>query len=158
MVRSGRRLQHCWLENTSIILCKTLQAGDVFFCLLPDSDIDDIVHSLGSLNVLVEMFNDSDYVSAAPHSAGLNVFDLESRQVRQTNRQTCLVISQSSWPGAGFVALSWKAGSGWAWWGWCWLFTWGDRVEISSLLFVWTFGDHSMYWGSGLFSIRRSNF
>ncbi|KAI6075749.1 ATP-binding cassette sub-family A member 5 [Aix galericulata] len=45
-----------------------------------DSDIDDIVHSLGSLNVLVEMFNDSDYVSAAPHSAGLNVFDLESRQ------------------------------------------------------------------------------
>ncbi|NWZ27840.1 ABCA5 protein, partial [Asarcornis scutulata] len=45
-----------------------------------DSDIDDIVHSLGSLSVLVEMFNDSDYVSAAPHSAGLNVFDLESRQ------------------------------------------------------------------------------
>ncbi|NXK49651.1 ABCA5 protein, partial [Chauna torquata] len=45
-----------------------------------DADIDDIVHSLGSLNVLLEMFNDSDYVSAAPHSAGLNVFDLESRQ------------------------------------------------------------------------------
>ncbi|NXI63371.1 ABCA5 protein, partial [Anseranas semipalmata] len=45
-----------------------------------DSDIDDIVRSLGSLSVLLEMFNDSDYVSAAPHSAGLNVFDLESRQ------------------------------------------------------------------------------
>ncbi|NXJ80394.1 ABCA5 protein, partial [Trogon melanurus] len=44
------------------------------------SDIDDIVHSLESMNVLLEMFNDSDYVSAAPHSAALNVFDLESRQ------------------------------------------------------------------------------
>ncbi|KAJ7403942.1 ATP-binding cassette sub-family A member 5 isoform X1 [Willisornis vidua] len=45
-----------------------------------ESDIDDIVHSLGSMNILLEMFNDSDYVSAAPHSAGLNVFALESRQ------------------------------------------------------------------------------
>uniref|UniRef100_A0A8C3KJ69 Cholesterol transporter ABCA5 n=1 Tax=Calidris pygmaea TaxID=425635 RepID=A0A8C3KJ69_9CHAR len=45
-----------------------------------ESDIDDIVRSLGSMNVLLEMFNDSDYVSAAPHSAALNVFDLESRQ------------------------------------------------------------------------------
>ncbi|PKU31514.1 atp-binding cassette sub-family a member 5 [Limosa lapponica baueri] len=46
-----------------------------------ESDIDDIVRSLGSMNVLLEMFNDSDYVSAAPHSAALNVFDLESRQI-----------------------------------------------------------------------------
>ncbi|XP_010131445.1 PREDICTED: ATP-binding cassette sub-family A member 5-like, partial [Buceros rhinoceros silvestris] len=45
-----------------------------------ESDINDIVHSLGSMNILLEMFNDSDYVSAAPHSAALNVFDLESRQ------------------------------------------------------------------------------
>ncbi|NXD62039.1 ABCA5 protein, partial [Eolophus roseicapillus] len=45
-----------------------------------ESSIDDIVHSLGSMNVLLEMFNDSDYVSVAPHSAALNVFDLESRQ------------------------------------------------------------------------------
>ncbi|NXF79116.1 ABCA5 protein, partial [Sclerurus mexicanus] len=45
-----------------------------------ESDIDDIVHSLGSMNILLEMFNDSDYVSAAPHSAALNVFALESRQ------------------------------------------------------------------------------
>ncbi|KFW91411.1 cholesterol transporter ABCA5 isoform X1 [Phalacrocorax carbo] len=45
-----------------------------------ESDINDIVRSLGSMNILLEMFNDSDYVSAAPHSAALNVFDLESRQ------------------------------------------------------------------------------
>ncbi|NXA95414.1 ABCA5 protein, partial [Melanocharis versteri] len=45
-----------------------------------DSDIGDIVRSLGSMNVLWEMFNDSDYVSVAPHSAALNVFALESRQ------------------------------------------------------------------------------
>ncbi|XP_008629370.1 PREDICTED: ATP-binding cassette sub-family A member 5 [Corvus brachyrhynchos] len=45
-----------------------------------ESDISDIVHSLGSMNILWEMFNDSDYVSVAPHSAALNVFVLESRQ------------------------------------------------------------------------------
>uniref|UniRef100_A0A8C9LAW3 Cholesterol transporter ABCA5 n=1 Tax=Pavo cristatus TaxID=9049 RepID=A0A8C9LAW3_PAVCR len=45
-----------------------------------DSDIDDVVRSLGSMNVLLEMFNGSDYISAAPHSAGLNVYDLESQQ------------------------------------------------------------------------------
>ncbi|KFO74168.1 ATP-binding cassette sub-family A member 5, partial [Cuculus canorus] len=44
------------------------------------SDISDIVRSLGSMNILLEMFNDSDYVSAAPHSAALNVIDLESSQ------------------------------------------------------------------------------
>lgn len=54
----------------------------VVFCLTPESDISDIVHSLGSMNILLEMCNDSDYVSAAPHSAALNVFDLESREVR----------------------------------------------------------------------------
>ncbi|XP_068066093.1 cholesterol transporter ABCA5 isoform X2 [Anomalospiza imberbis] len=45
-----------------------------------ESDISDIVHSLGSMNILWEMFNDSDYVSVAPHSAALNVFALQSRQ------------------------------------------------------------------------------
>ncbi|NWI46541.1 ABCA5 protein, partial [Picathartes gymnocephalus] len=45
-----------------------------------DSDIGDIVHSLGSMNILWELFNDSDYVSVAPHSAALNVFALQSRQ------------------------------------------------------------------------------
>ncbi|XP_061311226.1 cholesterol transporter ABCA5 [Pezoporus flaviventris] len=45
-----------------------------------ESGIDDIVHSLGSMSILLEMFNDSDYVSVAPHSAALNVLDLESRQ------------------------------------------------------------------------------
>ncbi|NXQ10865.1 ABCA5 protein, partial [Peucedramus taeniatus] len=45
-----------------------------------ESDISDIVHSLGSMNILWEMFNDSDYVSVAPHSAALNVFALQPRQ------------------------------------------------------------------------------
>ncbi|NWH39329.1 ABCA5 protein, partial [Chloropsis hardwickii] len=45
-----------------------------------ESDISDIVHSLGSMNILWEMFNESDYVSVAPHSAALNVFALQSRQ------------------------------------------------------------------------------
>ncbi|KAM4673147.1 cholesterol transporter ABCA5 isoform 2-T4 [Amazona ochrocephala] len=45
-----------------------------------ESSIDDIVHSLESMNILLEMFNDSGYVSVAPHSAALNVLDLESRQ------------------------------------------------------------------------------
>uniref|UniRef100_U3JIP6 ATP binding cassette subfamily A member 5 n=1 Tax=Ficedula albicollis TaxID=59894 RepID=U3JIP6_FICAL len=43
-----------------------------------ESDISDIVHSLGSMNILWEMFNDSDYVSVAPHSAALNVFALQN--------------------------------------------------------------------------------
>uniref|UniRef100_A0A8C3V6W8 Cholesterol transporter ABCA5 n=1 Tax=Catharus ustulatus TaxID=91951 RepID=A0A8C3V6W8_CATUS len=46
-----------------------------------ESDISDIVHSLGSMNILWEMFNDSDYVSVAPHSAALNVFALEASYV-----------------------------------------------------------------------------
>uniref|UniRef100_A0A8C3T9R7 Cholesterol transporter ABCA5 n=1 Tax=Chelydra serpentina TaxID=8475 RepID=A0A8C3T9R7_CHESE len=37
------------------------------------SNIDDLISALRSRNVLTEMFNDSDYVSAAPHSAALNV-------------------------------------------------------------------------------------
>lgn len=52
--------------------------------LSPDTDLSDIVHSLGSMNILWELFNDSDYVSVAPHSAALNVFALESGQVRHT--------------------------------------------------------------------------
>ncbi|NXD10076.1 ABCA5 protein, partial [Nothocercus nigrocapillus] len=40
-----------------------------------DSDIDGIVSSLGSLNILSEMINDSNYVAAAPHSAALNIFE-----------------------------------------------------------------------------------
>ncbi|NXP42679.1 ABCA5 protein, partial [Leiothrix lutea] len=45
-----------------------------------ETELSDIVHSLGSMNILWELFNDSDYVSVAPHSAALNVFALESRQ------------------------------------------------------------------------------
>ncbi|XP_019349796.1 cholesterol transporter ABCA5 [Alligator mississippiensis] len=39
------------------------------------SDIDDIISSLGSLNILTEVFNSSDYVSAAPHTAALNIYN-----------------------------------------------------------------------------------
>lgn len=64
--------------------------------LSPESDIGDIVHSLGAMNILWEMFNDSDYVSVAPHSAALNVFVLESRQVRLRLAGLC---PKSSWWG-----------------------------------------------------------
>ncbi|XP_078240467.1 cholesterol transporter ABCA5 [Pogona vitticeps] len=35
--------------------------------------VDEIINSLRSQNILTEMFNSSDYVSAAPHSGALNV-------------------------------------------------------------------------------------
>uniref|UniRef100_A0A674JXH0 Cholesterol transporter ABCA5 n=1 Tax=Terrapene triunguis TaxID=2587831 RepID=A0A674JXH0_9SAUR len=37
------------------------------------SNIDNLISALSSQKILTEMFNDSDYVSAAPHSAALNV-------------------------------------------------------------------------------------
>ncbi|CAM5096965.1 unnamed protein product [Natator depressus] len=37
------------------------------------SNVDDLISALRSQKILTEMFNDSDYVSAAPHSAALNV-------------------------------------------------------------------------------------
>uniref|UniRef100_K7FJW7 Cholesterol transporter ABCA5 n=1 Tax=Pelodiscus sinensis TaxID=13735 RepID=K7FJW7_PELSI len=37
------------------------------------SDIDYLISALRSQKILTEMFNDSDYVAAAPHSAALNV-------------------------------------------------------------------------------------
>nr|XP_048302071.1 cholesterol transporter ABCA5 isoform X2 [Myodes glareolus] len=38
-----------------------------------DSDINDLINFFTHQNIMVTMFNDSDYVSAAPHSAALNV-------------------------------------------------------------------------------------
>ncbi|XP_038613025.1 ATP-binding cassette sub-family A member 5 [Tachyglossus aculeatus] len=38
-----------------------------------DSDIDDLISFFTSQNISIKMFNDSDYVSAAPHSAALNI-------------------------------------------------------------------------------------
>uniref|UniRef100_A0A8C4VXT6 ATP binding cassette subfamily A member 5 n=1 Tax=Gopherus evgoodei TaxID=1825980 RepID=A0A8C4VXT6_9SAUR len=37
------------------------------------SDIDDLISAIRSQQILTEMFNESDYMSAAPHSAALNV-------------------------------------------------------------------------------------
>ncbi|XP_012893477.1 PREDICTED: ATP-binding cassette sub-family A member 5 isoform X2 [Dipodomys ordii] len=38
-----------------------------------DSDISDVINFFTHQDIMVTMFNDSDYVSAAPHSAALNV-------------------------------------------------------------------------------------
>ncbi|XP_035157537.3 cholesterol transporter ABCA5 isoform X4 [Callithrix jacchus] len=42
-----------------------------------DSDISDLISFFTSQNIMVTMFNDSDYVSVAPHSAALNVMRSE---------------------------------------------------------------------------------
>lgn len=70
--------------------------------LSPETELSDIVHSLGSMNILWELFNDSDYVSVAPHSAALNVFALESRQVRHPLPKEQLL-------GLPWEILTWKA-------------------------------------------------
>ncbi|XP_023614814.1 ATP-binding cassette sub-family A member 5 isoform X5 [Myotis lucifugus] len=46
-----------------------------------DSDISDLITFFTNQNVMVTMFNDSDYVSAAPHSAALNVMQSEKDYV-----------------------------------------------------------------------------
>nr|XP_020039050.1 ATP-binding cassette sub-family A member 5 isoform X2 [Castor canadensis] len=45
------------------------------------SDISDLINFFSYQNVVVTMFNDSDYVSAAPHSAALNVVHSEKDYV-----------------------------------------------------------------------------
>lgn len=50
------------------------------YFLIPDSDISDLISFFTNQNIMVTMFNSSDYVSAAPHSAALNV--LPSDKVR----------------------------------------------------------------------------
>lgn len=46
----------------------------VLLPLLPTgSDISDFIHNLESQNIQVEMMRQSDYMSAAPHSAAINV-------------------------------------------------------------------------------------
>lgn len=46
-----------------------------------DSDISDLITFFTNQNIMVTMFNDSDYVSAAPHSAALNVMHSEKDYV-----------------------------------------------------------------------------
>ncbi|XP_026936312.1 cholesterol transporter ABCA5 isoform X2 [Sagmatias obliquidens] len=46
-----------------------------------DSDISDLLRFFTTQNIMVTMFNDSDYVSAAPHSAALNVMQSEKDYV-----------------------------------------------------------------------------
>ncbi|XP_008584839.1 PREDICTED: ATP-binding cassette sub-family A member 5 [Galeopterus variegatus] len=46
-----------------------------------DSDINDLISFFTNQNIMVTMFNDSDYVSAAPHSAALNVIHSEKDYV-----------------------------------------------------------------------------
>uniref|UniRef100_M0RA83 ATP binding cassette subfamily A member 5 n=1 Tax=Rattus norvegicus TaxID=10116 RepID=M0RA83_RAT len=46
-----------------------------------DSDINDLIDFFTQQNIIVAMFNDSDYVSAAPHSAALNVVQSEKDYV-----------------------------------------------------------------------------
>ncbi|KAK2111962.1 ATP-binding cassette sub- A member 5 [Saguinus oedipus] len=46
-----------------------------------DSDISDLISFFTSQNIMVTMFNDSDYVSVAPHSAALNVMHSEKDYV-----------------------------------------------------------------------------
>uniref|UniRef100_A0A8D0RE36 Cholesterol transporter ABCA5 n=1 Tax=Sus scrofa TaxID=9823 RepID=A0A8D0RE36_PIG len=46
-----------------------------------DSDISDLIGFFTSQNIMVEMFNDSDYLSAAPHSAAFNVMQSEKDYV-----------------------------------------------------------------------------
>lgn len=51
------------------------------YFLIPDSDINDLINFFTHQNIMVTMFNDSDYVSAAPHSAALNVVHSEKVRV-----------------------------------------------------------------------------
>ncbi|KAF4012943.1 hypothetical protein G4228_003028 [Cervus hanglu yarkandensis] len=46
-----------------------------------DSDISDLLSFFTNQNIMVTMFNDSDYMSAAPHSAALNVVRSEKDYV-----------------------------------------------------------------------------
>ncbi|XP_068386834.1 cholesterol transporter ABCA5 isoform X3 [Eschrichtius robustus] len=46
-----------------------------------NSDISDLLSFFTNQNIMVTMFNDSDYVSAAPHSAALNVMQSEKDYV-----------------------------------------------------------------------------
>ncbi|XP_006886314.1 PREDICTED: ATP-binding cassette sub-family A member 5 isoform X1 [Elephantulus edwardii] len=46
-----------------------------------DSELSDLLSFFTSQNIMVTMFNDSDYVSAAPHSAALNVMSAEKDYV-----------------------------------------------------------------------------
>ncbi|XP_045155423.1 cholesterol transporter ABCA5 [Echinops telfairi] len=58
-----------------------------------DSDISDLISYFTSQNIMVTMFNDSDYVSAAPHSAALNVVQSEKDYTFSLVFNTTMVYS-----------------------------------------------------------------
>lgn len=61
---------------------------EAFFCLLisvTDSDVSGFIHNLESQDIKVEIMKKPDYMSAAPHSAAINVTG--SSKVSWTYRQ-----------------------------------------------------------------------
>uniref|UniRef100_A0AAQ5ZVP8 ABC transporter domain-containing protein n=1 Tax=Amphiprion ocellaris TaxID=80972 RepID=A0AAQ5ZVP8_AMPOC len=64
------------LRCIGIFVCKLSKAKElncVSLSLSPGSDISDFVHNLELQDISVEMMKHSDYMSAAPHSAAINV-------------------------------------------------------------------------------------
>ncbi|XP_049715382.1 cholesterol transporter ABCA5 isoform X2 [Elephas maximus indicus] len=58
-----------------------------------DSDISDLISFFTNQNIMVAMFNDSDYVSAAPHSAALNVMHSEKDYIFSAVFNSTMVYS-----------------------------------------------------------------
>ncbi|XP_055982942.1 cholesterol transporter ABCA5 [Sorex fumeus] len=58
-----------------------------------DSDINDLISFLTDQNIMVTMFNDSDYVAASPHSAALNVMDSETEYIFTVAFNSTMVYS-----------------------------------------------------------------
>lgn len=106
-------------ENGKVCAYSVLCAQSVFACVVLtchflhflnlESDIEDIIRSLRSQNILTEILNGSDhvpsvhhtttlngsgYVSVAPHSAAINVFHTDNV------RKRCMIYLISS-PGEG---------------------------------------------------------
>ncbi|XP_007957883.1 cholesterol transporter ABCA5 [Orycteropus afer afer] len=58
-----------------------------------DSDVSDLISFFTKQNIMVTMFNDSDYVSAAPHSAALNVMRSEKDYIFSAVFNSTMVYS-----------------------------------------------------------------
>ncbi|XP_023614816.1 ATP-binding cassette sub-family A member 5 isoform X7 [Myotis lucifugus] len=69
-----------------------------------DSDISDLITFFTNQNVMVTMFNDSDYVSAAPHSAALNV--MQSEKIKAyTQLKLSGLLPSAYWIGQAIVDI-----------------------------------------------------
>ncbi|XP_045426720.1 cholesterol transporter ABCA5 isoform X3 [Pipistrellus kuhlii] len=69
-----------------------------------DSDISDLITFFTNQNIMVTMFNDSDYVSAAPHSAALNV--IQSEKIRAyTQLKLSGLLPSAYWVGQAIVDI-----------------------------------------------------